>query len=98
MTNETNQVQPEKMTISNETIDEQVLIASEEEGEVKVKRVRLRLIPIWLRVLLVICLLVGVSVIGLVVGYSGLGDGDAADALKWKTWQHIIDIIRGVEK
>jgi cobalamin biosynthesis Mg chelatase CobN len=60
-------------------------------------RVRIRLIPVWLRVLLVLCLLIIVVVVGLIFGYSVLGDGNTSDALKWDTWQHIIDIIRGVE-
>lgn len=62
------------------------------------KLVRLRLIPIWLRIILVICLLVVATVLGLIFGYSVLGDGDTFDALKWSTWQHMLDIIQGVEK
>lgn len=95
MTNETNLQHPEKET-GSKAINEQVS-NTETEGEEKVKRVRLRLIPIWLRVLLVLCLLVVVSIIGLIFGYSGLGEGEASDALKRETWEHIIDIIRGVE-
>ena len=62
------------------------------------KRVRLRLIPVWLRLILVLLAIVGISILGLIIGYSVLGDGDSADVLKWETWQHIIDIIRGVEE
>lgn len=61
------------------------------------KRMRLRLLPIWLRVLLIVVLFIGAAAIGLVIGYSGLGDGQAADALKWSTWQHLLDIIDGKE-
>lgn len=69
-----------------------------QQNEVSPKgRVRIRLLPVWLRVILVLCLLVLVTVVGLVFGYSVLGDGNAADALKWDTWQHILDIMRGVE-
>lgn len=71
--------------------------AKNEEVSNDGKRVRLRLIPIWLRVILVILLFVVVSAIGLMFGYGGLGDGDASDALKWSTWQHMIDIMKGVE-
>ena len=60
-------------------------------------KVRIRLIPVWLRVILVLCLLMVVVVVGLMFGYSVLGDGNALDVLKWGTWQHIIDIMRGVE-
>lgn len=58
---------------------------------------RLRLIPIWLRLLLVAVLCVMAAVIGLIVGYSGIGSGEAGDALKWDTWQHLLDIIEGKE-
>ncbi|MER1984358.1 MAG: DNA-directed RNA polymerase subunit beta [Solibacillus sp.] len=61
------------------------------------KRVRLRLIPIWLRLLIVAILFVAVAVIGLMTGYSGIGGGEAGDALKWDTWQHLLDIIEGKE-
>ncbi|MER1998527.1 MAG: DNA-directed RNA polymerase subunit beta [Lysinibacillus sp.] len=60
-------------------------------------RVRIRLIPVWLRVILVLCLLIMVIVFGLMFGYAVLGDGNASDVLKWSTWQHIIDIMKGVE-
>lgn len=61
----------------------------------KTRWVQIRLIPIWLRVLLVVLLLVVMAALGAMVGYSILGDGNAADALKWETWQHILDIMRG---
>ena len=61
------------------------------------KRVRIRMIPIWLRLIIVGVFLLLSVVFGLMFGYSVLGDGKAIDALKWDTWQHIIDIMRGVE-
>ena len=51
--------------------------------------------PIWLRILLVILLLVGAAMAGLMVGYGILGDGEPKDALKWETYQHMIDIKDG---
>ncbi|MCM3714320.1 DNA-directed RNA polymerase subunit beta [Halalkalibacter oceani] len=59
------------------------------------RRPRLRLIPIWLRILLSIVLIGGSLLLGLIVGYGVIGDGDPADALKPETWYHILDIIRG---
>ncbi|OLS41145.1 hydroxymyristoyl-ACP dehydratase [Bacillus sp. MRMR6] len=57
------------------------------------KRVRIRLIPIWLRVLLLVMMIV-VSVIGgAAVGYGILGDGQAGDVLKQSTWNHILELI-----
>ena len=59
--------------------------------------VQIRLLPIWLRVILVLLLFVIVAVIGIVFGYSVIGEGEASDALKWSTWKHILDIMNGVE-
>ena len=61
------------------------------------KWVQIRLVPIWLRVLIIFALLFLAVVAGLTVGYSILGDGDSSDVLKWSTWQHLIDIITGKE-
>lgn len=96
MTNEQNLQEPEKKTKSiDKGIQLGKLIGKKlSEG----RKFRLRLIPIWLRVILVVLLLFCVSIIGLVIGYSVLGTGEALDVLKWGTWQHIIDIIRGVEE
>ncbi|WP_027407995.1 DNA-directed RNA polymerase subunit beta [Anoxybacteroides tepidamans] len=52
-----------------------------------------RLLPIWLRLVIVAALIVVSTVIGAMVGYSVLGDGKPLDALKPSTWQHIIDIV-----
>lgn len=62
-----------------------------------VRWVQLRLIPIWLRVILVAVLFLAAGAIGITVGYSVIGSGDAADALKWSTWQHLLDIMSGKE-
>ncbi|WHY86123.1 DNA-directed RNA polymerase subunit beta [Neobacillus novalis] len=59
----------------------------------KNKRVRIRLIPIWLRLLLlIIFILVGVTS-GAAVGYGVLGDGKVADIFKESTWTHIRDLV-----
>ena len=59
--------------------------------------VQIRLIPIWLRIILIAVLLVVMSIIGLQIGYSYIGDGNAKDVLKKETWTHILDIINGKE-
>jgi len=59
--------------------------------------VQIRLFPIWLRIILVTVLLVGAIAAGLVIGYGYIGDGVPKDALKWETWQHILDILNGKE-
>ena len=57
--------------------------------------VQIRLFPIWLRIILVLALVVLAAALGAMVGYGILGDGEPRDALKWETWQHIIDIMSG---
>lgn len=57
--------------------------------------VQIRLFPIWLRILLVLVLIVAAVAAGLTVGFSIIGGGDASDALKWETYQHIINIMNG---
>ncbi|ANU27487.1 DNA-directed RNA polymerase subunit beta [Planococcus versutus] len=57
--------------------------------------VQIRLFPIWLRIIIVIALLALAVAFGVMVGFGVVGDGKPADALKWETWQHIIDIMTG---
>ena len=61
------------------------------------KWVQIRLFPIWLRVIIIFALLIIAIGTGLTVGYSVLGDGESSEVLKWSTWQHLIDIIKGKE-
>lgn len=72
-----------------------------EKAEAKTQKktwwVQIRLFPIWLRIILVSALLLGAIAAGLVIGFGYIGDGEPADALKWKTWQHILDILNGKE-
>lgn len=59
--------------------------------------VQIRILPIWLRVILVLLLLAGTAYLGATVGYSSIGDGDSGDIFKKETWTHIMDIINGKE-
>ncbi|SES03654.1 DNA-directed RNA polymerase subunit beta [Psychrobacillus sp. OK032] len=61
----------------------------------KTSWVQIRMFPIWLRILLCIVLFAGAAAAGLMVGYGVLGDGTPKDALKWETYQHILDIKDG---
>ncbi|MGJ7920779.1 DNA-directed RNA polymerase subunit beta [Neobacillus sp. LXY-4] len=56
-------------------------------------RIRIRLIPIWLRLVIIILLLSFSLMSGMMVGYGVIGDGKPFDALKQSTWTHIVDII-----
>lgn len=58
------------------------------------KRIRIRLIPIWLRILIVAILATVSVLLGAVVGYSVIGDGKAADVFNKSTWTHIVDLIK----
>lgn len=71
--------------------------AVQEKELSEVKWVQIRLLPIWLRILLVILLLVGIGVLGLLMGYSVVGDGAPSEIFKKETWTHITDIIQGIE-
>lgn len=64
-----------------------------EEKQTKQQRLRRRLIPIWLRLVIVLCLITISTLAGAMVGYGVIGEGNAWDALKPSTWQHIIDLI-----
>ncbi|QGM31280.1 DNA-directed RNA polymerase subunit beta [Bacillus sp. N3536] len=59
------------------------------------KWVQIRMFPIWLRILIVIALFCISAIAGLMIGYGVIGDGEPKDALKWETYQHIIDIKDG---
>ncbi len=64
-----------------------------EEKQTKQQRLRRRLIPIWLRLVIVFVLVLLSGMIGAMVGYGVIGEGNAWDALKPATWQHIVDLI-----
>lgn len=57
------------------------------------KRIRIRMIPIWLRLVLLAVALVVSLMSGAVVGYGVLGNGKAADVFKESTWTHIVDLV-----
>ncbi|APC49720.1 DNA-directed RNA polymerase subunit beta [Virgibacillus halodenitrificans] len=61
------------------------------------KRPRLRVFPIWLRIIVVLLLCAIALTAGLMIGYGVIGDGTPTDALKKDTWQHIIDIVTKTE-
>ncbi|MGE7875958.1 DNA-directed RNA polymerase subunit beta [Peribacillus muralis] len=68
----------------------------EELNEVETKpsrRIRVRLLPIWLRLLIVIGLIFIAALSGALLGYSVIGGGHALDVFQKSTWTHIIDIV-----
>lgn len=63
----------------------------------EVRWVQIRLIPIWLRIVIVLILVVAAATLGAMVGFSVIGEGNAMDIFKRETWQHIFDIMHGKE-
>ncbi|WP_096550341.1 DNA-directed RNA polymerase subunit beta [Ureibacillus thermosphaericus] len=85
-------------TLSNQDIPQKRAKRQDRnEKHPKFKIYRTRLIPIWLRIVIVLVLLLLASVFGLMIGFGVIGDGNPLDALKWETYQHILDIINGIE-
>ncbi|WP_088104365.1 DNA-directed RNA polymerase subunit beta [Halalkalibacter urbisdiaboli] len=90
----------QKRTEQNKAQDAEKAEAKQDEQRFgrRRPRLRIRLIPIWLRLLIVVVLVGGSLLLGLMVGYGVLGDGVPADALKPETWYHILDIMKPTEK
>ncbi|MFT8322631.1 MAG: DNA-directed RNA polymerase subunit beta [Bacillus sp. (in: firmicutes)] len=57
------------------------------------KKIRVRLIPIWLRILLIVVLMACSVSAGTVIGYSVMGNGKASETFHKETWTHINDLI-----
>ncbi|WP_079506444.1 DNA-directed RNA polymerase subunit beta [Mesobacillus jeotgali] len=68
-------------------------VKKEKKTREKKKRIRVRLIPIWLRVIIVLLLLASSILLGAMFGYAVMGDGKAKDVFEKSTWTHIIDLI-----
>ncbi|MDF2536431.1 MAG: hydroxymyristoyl-ACP dehydratase [Bacillales bacterium] len=55
--------------------------------------VRLRLIPIWLRLVIIVVVSVIAAFVGAYFGYVILGDGKSSEVFSQSTWQHIFDLV-----
>lgn len=64
-----------------------------EENASSKQRVRVRLFPIWLRIIVIILIMAVSLLAGAVIGYSVMGDGKASDTFKKDTWTHIVNLI-----
>ncbi|HET7522286.1 MAG TPA: DNA-directed RNA polymerase subunit beta [Bacillales bacterium] len=56
-------------------------------------RYRVRLIPIWLRLLIVLVLFAASLTVGAMVGYGVVGKGDPMDVFHKHTWVHIYNVV-----
>ncbi|KKK39020.1 hydroxymyristoyl-ACP dehydratase [Mesobacillus campisalis] len=73
---------------------EQVKTAKKQQPKVeKRQRIRVRLIPIWLRVILVIVLLALSIIAGAAFGYGVMGNGNPKEIFEKSTWTHILDLV-----
>ncbi len=59
--------------------------------------IRVRMFPIWVRILLFLLLIAGSLALGLMVGYGVLGGGNPKDVFEKSTWQHIIDLVKSTK-
>lgn len=56
-------------------------------------RLRARMIPIWLRLVILTCMIIVCVTAGAMVGYGSLGGGKVIDVFKESTWTHIRDLV-----
>lgn len=67
--------------------------SKDQEKQAEIRKTRKRRFPIWLRLIAIIVLMVISVVVGAVIGYSVVGDGDAGDVFNKETWTHISDLV-----
>ncbi|MED3623894.1 DNA-directed RNA polymerase subunit beta [Neobacillus thermocopriae] len=73
--------------------DGEVEMAETKESIWPKERIRIRLLPIWLRLVLLVVFTVISLMAGAAVGYGVIGDGKVTDVFKTSTWTHIIDLV-----
>lgn len=83
----------QEMTKTREQVKEERKQRNTEEVAAPEVRVRVRLFPIWLRVIVIILLMAISIIVGAIIGYSVMGDGRAMDIFQLETWAHIIDLV-----
>lgn len=93
----TNVIDQEKQTQAKK----QKCITRHEKKKQKRQRTKApirRIFPIWLRLIVIFLLTVFALILGMVVGYTMLGDGtDPLEVLTFDFWKRVLDIINGVE-
>lgn len=84
------------MKNNQETINTREEAKSERKKQVeenRQNRIRVRMIPIWLRIIIVVALIFLSTLAGAAFGYGVMGGGSASDIFKPSTWTHIIDLV-----
>ena len=91
----TNVTEQEKQTQAKK---QKRITRHEEKNRKRTKWPIRRIFPIWLRLIIVFLLAVFALILGMVVGYTILGDGtDALEVLTFDFWKRVLDMINGVE-
>lgn len=67
------------------------------EKPARVKKGRIRILPIWLRLYIILTLIGASLFLGMMVGYGTIGGQDPFEVFKLETWYHIVDLMKGVE-
>lgn len=65
----------------------------EKKNQDKGQKARIRLVPLWARIIIVLVLVIMALAGGAMIGYSVMGDGEALDVFKKSTWTHIGDLV-----
>ena len=78
-----------KLITREEVKRERKTIGKEKQANGKI---RIRMIPIWLRLVLLLAGIVCMATLGTLIGYSVIGDGKPFEIFDKKTWTHIIDL------
>ncbi len=86
----------------NQASEEKVILNQEvaqtnKNHDEQERKPKVRLIPIWLRLLLVALLLMASLLAGAMIGYGVIGDGSPGDVFKKSTWVKISDIVKKEE-
>lgn len=79
--------------VDKETTEEEQTEQEDASSKKRKKKFRRRKFPITLRIFVVLILFIICLLVGLIVGYGFLGDGEPMDALNIETYQHIFDIM-----
>lgn len=90
------------MSLNNQTREQHKLAKKEKKEKAKEevatggkrRRIRIRLIPLWLRLILIVLLIAASVILGAMFGYGVIGEGEAMDVFKKSTWTYIKDLIQ----
>ncbi|MDQ0857119.1 DNA-directed RNA polymerase subunit beta [Bacillus sp. V2I10] len=79
------------MSISEQSREEVKETKKTEESSSR--KIRIRLFPIWLRIVLLLFFMSIAAIGGAMIGYGVLGDGKPTGVFDKRTWQHVFDLV-----